>query len=61
MSTKIKPAENKKGKRNLKYIYIVNGIHINIKNWRNGQRYGLTAQEIKDLNQYIKDYKLDLR
>ena len=47
--------------KRVKEVYYVNGKGINIKNWRNGQRYGLTAQQIKDLNQYIKDYKLDLR
>lgn len=41
-------------------VYFINGIGINLKDYRNGKRYGLTSQEVKFLDQYIKDYKLGL-
>jgi len=54
MSTHIHPARKETG------VYFINGKGINIKNWRNGQRYGLTTSEIEALNDYIKAEKLDL-
>jgi len=47
-----------KDKERLKNIYIINGMHININNWRKGQRYSLTSQEVDELNEYIEDNNL---
>jgi hypothetical protein len=41
-------------------VYFINGKGINLKSWRAGQRYSLTAFEIEELNDYIKEKKLDL-
>ena len=52
--THIHPAKRIKG------VYYVSGKMVNLKFYRNGKLYGLTDTEIKDFNQYIKDYKLEL-
>ena len=42
-------------------IYIVNGVAVDLRLWRNGKRFGLKQEQINKFDQYIKDYKLDLR
>ena len=41
--------------------YFVNGIGVDLLKWRNGKRFGLKQEQINKFDQYIKDYKLDLR
>ena len=41
-------------------VYFVNGKGISLNQWRQGQRFGLTPQETRDFERYIKEYKLGL-
>ena len=42
-------------------IWMVNETPVNLRLWRNGKRFGLKQRHINKFDQYIKDYKLDLR
>ena len=44
-----------------KEIWMVNETPVNLRLWRNGKRFGLKQRHINKFDQYIKDYKLDLR
>lgn len=52
--TRIHPARKETG------VYFINGKGISLKSWRAGQRYGLTPQETRDFEKYVKEYKLSL-
>jgi hypothetical protein len=52
--TRIYKAKDKIG------IWIVNGTAVNLRKWRNGQRFDLKQCHINNFDKYIDEYKLYL-